>query len=78
MCVQLALGRDMKVNQRYEVGVTAGLIRSLIEFEWGRGAPRMARYVGMMRNCERAVVVMGLVDAGTDLQNDVYVMPMLE
>ena len=78
MCVQLALGQDMKDNQRYEVRVTAGIIRSLIEYEWGRGAPRMARYVGMMRNCERAKVVMGLVDAGTVLQNDEYVLPPLE
>lgn len=78
MCVLLALRQDMKVNQRYEVGVTAGLIRSLIEFEWGRGAPIKARYVGMIHNCERVVVVMGLVDAGTDLQDDAYVMAMLE
>ena len=78
MCVQLALGHDMNNNQKYEVGVTAGLIRSLIEFEWSRGAPRLARYVGMMRNCERAKVVMGLVDAGTVLQNDEYVLPPLE
>ena len=78
MCVQLALEQDMKVNQRYEVGVTAGLIRKLIEQEWGRGAPRMARYVGMMRNCERAKVVMGLVDAGTVLQIDEYGLPPLE
>ena len=78
MCLQLALGRDMKENQRYEVGVTARLIISLIEYEWDRGAPRMTRYVGMIHNCQRAVVVMGLVDAGTDLQNDAYVMATLE
>ena len=78
MCVQLALGHDMKAIQRYEVGVTAELIRKLIEQEWGRGARRMARYDGMMRNCDRAKVVMGLVDAGTILQNDEYVLPPLE
>ena len=66
----------LQVDQRYEVG--AGLIRKLIKQEWGRGAPRMARYVGMMHNCERAKVVMGLVDAGTILQHDEYVLPPLE
>ena len=78
MCLQLALGRDMKENQRSEVVVTARLIKSLIVYEWDHGAPRMPRYVGMIHNCQRAVVVMGLVDAGTDLQNDAYVMATLE
>ena len=78
MCVQLALGQDMNDKQKYEVGVTAGLIRSLIEYEWSRGASVSARYVGMMRNCDRAKVVMGLVDAGTVLPMEEYIMPVLE
>ena len=67
MSVQLALGRNMNANQQYEVGVMARLIWSLIKYEWGRGAPSAARYVGMIRNCARAVVVMGLAEAGTEL-----------